>query len=167
MLPTTKYQTKRKPRAFTSRGGLDEINPDDIVYGEYSNDKSKNYGEWIDLIYLDGDILRTFSQSVSPIHPVIEELKVILRDDDKFYLVIINEVPNGFAFKRNDIVNIKITSVIEGNSKHDPSCAWTIKFDDGNVRALEVEYQSYFAYGNTNRPQNMTNKYILDKVFSK
>lgn len=156
---------RRHPVTRVSRGGLDEIDPEDIVYGEYAGDH-KNLGNWIDLVYLDGDILRTFSGSVSSHHPVIEELKILLRVEDTFYLIPIKEVPLGFAFKRTDIVDIKVSSLIKGNAEHEPSCVWTMHFRDGNTRTLEVGYQSYFAYGNIIRPKSMTNVSILDKVFS-
>lgn len=55
------------PQTRTSRGGLDEINPEDIVYGEYSDDGGKQYGPYIDLVYLDGEILRPFSGPVTNI----------------------------------------------------------------------------------------------------
>lgn len=121
----------------TSRGDIDEIDPDDIVYGEYSGDHS-NLRNWIDLVYLDGDLLLTFSGPVSPLHQVIQKLQVLLRAEDMFYLIPVKEVPLGFAFKRTDIVDIKSTTLIEGNN---------------------------FTYGNTIRPKSMTNVSILDKVF--
>ena len=156
--------TRRYPATRVSSGGIDEIDPDDIVYGEYAGDY-KDYNNWLDVIYLDDDILRTFSGSVNPHHPVIEELKVILRDEDTFYVVPIRELPLGLAFKRTDIVDIKVTSAIRGNAVHAPSCVWRIQFRDGNTRTLEIEYQAYFAYGNTIRPKSMTNASILDSVF--
>lgn len=149
----------------TSRGGLDEINPDDIVYGEYASG-AKADGTWIDLVYLDNEILRTFSGPVSSNHPVIEELKIILRSDDMFYLVPVKELESGFAFKRTDIVNITSSSNIQGNARHLPSCVWTMHFADGKARTVEVAYQSYFTYGNTIRPVSMTNVAILDNVFA-
>lgn len=165
-----KPHTIRHPKVFTSRatktrvsrGGLDEINPEDIVYGEYSS--GKEYGEYIDLIYLDDDILRTFSGGITRPDKTIDELMTLLRDDNKFYLVEIKEVERGLAFKRNDIVDIKTTSLIEGNSNHEPSCTWTIRFEDKATRGIEISFQSYFTYGKTTRPSNMTNAYILDKV---
>lgn len=157
--------SKRRPATRVSRGGIDDINPDDIIYGEYSGDHN-NLGNWLDLVYLDSDILRTFSGSVSTHHPVIEELKILLRPEDAFYLIPIKEVPQGFAFKRTDIVNIKVTSLIEGNSQHDPSCVWTMHFKDGKTRTLEISYQAYFSYGNTVRPASMSNATILDRVFA-
>ena len=86
----TKPTFRRHPTTRVSRGGLNEINPDDIIYGEYAGG-DKNHGNWIDLVYLDDDILRTYSGSVSPPHPIIEELKVLLRDEDIFYLVPVKE----------------------------------------------------------------------------
>ena len=62
----------RRPQTRASRGGIDEINPEDIVYGEYSCDAPDNSDEYIDLIYLDGDILRTFSGYIKQTHPVVE-----------------------------------------------------------------------------------------------
>lgn len=156
---------KRKPLSRVSRGGLDEINPEDVIHGEYSNDHGENYGEYIDLVYLDGDILRTFSGAVPSGHPILEELKVLLRDDKKFYLVPIKEVSAGFAFKRTDIVRITVSSLIQGNDNHLPSCIWTVNFKDESVRTLETQYQSYFAYGATTRPRSMTNVDVLEKVF--
>lgn len=157
--------TQRRPATRVSRGGLDEISPEDIIYGEYaSGDKEK--GAWIDLVYLDDDMLRTHSGPVRSHHPVIEELKILLKAEDAFYVVPIKELQSGFAFKRTDIVDIKVASLIEGNSVHDPSCVWTMRFDGGNTRTLEAEYQAYFAYGNTTRPASMTNASILDKVFA-
>lgn len=153
--PKVSYRTK----TCASRGGIDDINPEDIIYGEYTNDN----GEFIDLIYLDGDILRTFSGDVSS-HPVMDELKILLRDDKQFYVVLINEVKAGFAFKRNDIQNIKVTSVV---SSGPPSCVWVLRFENGNDRTLETDYQSYFAYGNTIRPRSITNADILDRVLPK
>lgn len=141
---------------------MDEINPEDIIYGEYSS--GKEYGEYIDLIYLDDDILRTFSGGITRPDKTIDELVSLLLDDSKFYLVEIKEVEKGFAFKRNDIVDIKTTSLIEGNSNHEPSCTWTIRFEDKATRGIEISFQSYFTYGKTTRPNNMTNAYILDKV---
>jgi hypothetical protein len=145
-------------------GGIDDVNPDDIIYGEYAHDYN-GYGNWIDIVYLHDDMLRTFSGSVSLHHPVIDELKALLREENIIYLIPIKEVPLGFAFKHADIVNIKVTSLIEGNAKHLPSCVWVMHFKDGNTRTLEADYQSYFAYGNTIRPTSMTNASILDKVF--
>lgn len=164
------HTTIRHPKVFTSRatktrvsrGGLDEINPEDIIYGEYSS--GKEYGEYIDLIYLDDDILRTFSGGIARPDKTIDELMTLLRDDNKFYLVEIKEVERGLAFKRNDIVDIKTTSLIEGNSNHEPSCKWTIRFEDKATRGIEISFQSYFTYGKTTRPSNITNAYILDKV---
>lgn len=160
-----KSTIRRRTATRISRGSLDEINPDDIIYGEYSGDHN-NLGNWIDLVYLDVDILRTFSGSISQYHPILEELKILLRAEDMFYLIPIKEIPRGFAFKRMDIVDIKVASLIEGNSEHEPSCIWTIHFKDGNKRTLEAGYQSYFAYGSTIRPASMTNASILDRVFA-
>lgn len=154
------YKTKTR----VSRGGIDDIDPEDIVYGEYANDDGEQYGEYIDLIYLDGDILRTFSGYVNSHHPVIEELRTILRDDKKYFIIPIKEVKAGFAFNRTDIVDIKVSSVISG---YPASCIWTMRFEDGNIRTLEIDYQSYFTYGNTIRPKSMTNVDILDTVFPK
>lgn len=116
-------------------------------------------------MYLDDDILRTFSGSVSSRHPIIEELKILLKGEDMFYLVLIREVPLGLAFKRTDIVDIKVTSIIQGNARHAPSCVWKMYFKDGKTRTLEADYQSYFTYGSTSRPVSMSNAYIIDKVF--
>ena len=44
---------KPTPKTRTSRGGLDEINPDDIVYGDFAGDLGEKFGDYIDLIYLD------------------------------------------------------------------------------------------------------------------
>jgi len=154
--------TRRIPQTRVSRGGLDEINPEDVIYGEYSS--GKEYGEYIDLIYLDDNILRTFSGGITRPDKTIDELVSLLRDDDKFYLVEIKEVEKGFAFKRNDIKDIKTTSLIQGNNNHEPSCTWTMRFEDGATRGIEISFQSYFAYGKTTRPNNMTNAYILKKV---
>lgn len=167
---SVKYQivrphAMRPPRARASIGGLDEINPDDVVHGEYAAGY-KDFGNWIDIVYLDDDILRTFSGAVDAQHPVIGELKLLLRDEKKFYAVPIKEVPAGIAFKRADIVAIETTSTIQGNARHGPSCVWSMHFEDGSVRTLEAEYQSYFAYGNTIRPASMTNVSLLEKVFS-
>lgn len=158
IIPVISRMTKTR----VSRGDIDDINPDDVVYGEYTNDRGEKYGEYIDLIYLDGDILRTFSGSVSYDNPVLKELHIILRDDKKFYVVRIKEVKAGFAFKRNDIRDIRVTSVI---SSAPPSCVWVMKFETGSSRSIETNYQSYFTYGNTNRPKSTTNAIILDKVF--
>jgi hypothetical protein len=155
----------RSPLAGISRGGLDEINPEDIIYGEYACDAPSRKDEHIDLLYLDGDIIRTFSGKISSTHPVIEELKILLRDDKKFYLILIKEVTKGFAFKRTDITDIKTTSLIQGNDRHEPSCTWTMRFENGIERSVEVNYQSYFSYGNTVRPRTVTNQYILERVF--
>jgi hypothetical protein len=149
------YTTKTR----VSRGGNDEIDPEDIIYGEYTNDN----GEFIDIIYLDGDILRTFSGDVTA-HPVIDELKILLRDDKQFYVILIKEVKAGFAFKRMDINEIKVTSVVSSNP---PSCIWTMRFADKNIRTIETDYQSYFTYGNTIRPKSMINTDILDRVLPK
>jgi hypothetical protein len=159
-------QVIRSARRYTtnpriSRGGIDEIDPEDIIYGELTNNGNDEYGVYVDLIYLDGDILRTFSGYVSHKERVITELKILLKDDKKFYLILIKEVKAGFAFKRSDIETIKMASVI---SEGPPSCVWSIRFDTGIVRALETDYQSYFTYGNTVRPNSMTNEYILDRV---
>lgn len=169
--PSAEYQFINKSRAVrfpkirASKGGLDEINPNDVVHGEYAAGY-KDFGNWIDLVYLDDDVLRTFSGAVDAQHPVIEELKLLLRDEKKFYAVPIKEVSAGIAFKRNDILSIETTSTIQGNVKHGPSCVWSMRFEDGSVRTLEAEYQSYFAYGNTIRPASMTNVSLLKKVFS-
>ncbi len=160
----TRPFTRTTPVTRVSRGGIDEINPEDIVYGEYASGDS-DYGTWIDLVYLDDDILRTYSGSVDAHHPVIEELKILLRSEEVFYLVLIREVELGFAFKRTDILDIKTMSTIQGNAKHAPSCVWEMLFKDRAVRTLEAEYQSYFAYGNTIRPANMSNETILAKIF--
>lgn len=160
-----KTPAKESPRTRASTDGLDEINPDDVVHGEYAAGY-KDFGNWIDLVYLDDDILRTFSGAVDAQHPVIEELKFLLRDEKRFYAVPIKEVPAGVAFKRNDILEIETTSTIQGNTHHGPSCIWSMRFKDESVRTLEAEYQSYFAYGNTVRPASMTNASLLDKVFS-
>lgn len=157
--------TKQSPATRTSLGGIDEISPDDIIYGEYS-DGDDSYGAWIELVYLGDDVLRTYSGPVSANHPVIEKLKLLLRDDKEFYVVAIREMARGFAFKHIDIVDIKVESTIEGNDSHAPSCVWMIHFRDGRVRTLETDYESYFAYGNTNRPDTMTNAMVLDKVFA-
>ena len=160
-----KTQVKKPPMTRTSTGGLDEINPDDVVHGEYAAGY-KDFGNWIDLVYLDDDILRTFSGAVDAQHPVIGELKLLLGDEKKFYAVPIKEVPAGIAYKRTDIVAIETTSTIQGNTQHGPSCIWSMRFGDGSIRTLEAEYQSYFAYGNTVRPASMTNASLLDTVFS-
>lgn len=154
----------RDPTTRVSLGGLDEINPDDIIYGEYSSG-NKTYGSWIDLVYLDDDILRTFSGPVHEQHSVLRELKVLLRDEETFYLIAIKELL-GLAFKHTDIVDIKVSSLIQGNSRHGPSCIWTLQFQGGKIRTLEADYQSYFAYGTTTRPKSETNASILDLVFS-
>ena len=156
--------TDRRPTTRVSRGGLDEINPDDIVYGEYAGG-DKRHGSWIDLVYLDDDILRTFSGAVSLRHPVIVRLLPLLRDEKLFYVIPVKELPAGAAFKRTDIVAIKASSTIAGTARHAPSCVWTMHLKDRSVRTLEAEYQSYFAYGNTIRPASMTNASILDNVF--
>ena len=153
----TRYRTQTRP----SRGDLDDIDPEDIIYGEYSNDISG--GEYVDLIYIDNDILRTISEPLTRPNPKFDELTTLLRDDDKFYVIEIKEVQYGFAFKRNDIVTIKVTSVMEGKTNRPASCTWTITFEDNTSRGIEISYQSYFTYGNTTRPSNMTNSYILDK----
>lgn len=156
----------RMPTAHVFRGGIDEINPEDIVHGEYSDYNGK-LGAWIDLVYLDDDVLRTFSGAVIPNHPVLEELKVLLRNDKKFYVVPIREVAAGVAFKRTDIINIRIESLIKATANHAPSCIWAMFFEDGSRRVIEAEYQSYFAYGITNRPVGMRNVDVLEKVFGK
>lgn len=156
----------RRPFARISRGGLDEIDPEDIIYGEFACDTPNRSDEYIDLLYIDGDILRSFSGYVSHTHPVIEELKTLLRDEKRYYLIFIREVTKGFAFKRTDIVDIQTISLLQGNARHVPSCAWTIRFEDDSKRGVEVDYQSYFTYGNTMRPRTMTNQYILERVFS-
>lgn len=150
-----------------SRGGIDDISPEDVVYGEYSGDGGKEHGEYLELIYLDDDILRTFSGYVTSSHPLLGELKVLLCDDQKFYLITIVEIPYGLAFKRTDIVDIKVGSVTEGDTSHTPSCVWSMKFADGNVRVIENEYQPYFTYGNTQRPNSMTNIHVIEKAFPK
>lgn len=155
----------KSPKTRASTSGLDGINPDNVVHGEYAAGY-KDFGNWIDLVYLDDDVLRTFSGVVDAQHPVIEELKLLLRDEKKFYAVPIREVPAGISFKRSDILSIETTSTIQGNVKHGPSCVWNMHFEDGSVRTLEAEYQSYFAYGNTIRPSSMTNVSLLEKVFS-
>ena len=158
------FRSYARPSPRVSRGGLDEINPEDIVYGEYSSDRKQADG-WIDLVYLDDNLLRTYSGAINLNHPIVDELKIILRNEEMFYLVPIREVPLGIAFKRRDITDIKVASVIEGNENHVPSCVWTILFEDGKKRVLEAQYQAYFAYGNTTRPLSMTNTAILDGVF--
>ena len=163
-LQTARLFVTTTPKTRSSRGGIDEINPEDIIYGEYSNDNGERYGEYIDLIYLDGDILRTFSDNVNSAHHVIDELSILLRDDKKFYVVLIKELKAGLAFKRNDIQDIKVTSVVSSNP---PSCVWAMQFENGTIRTLETDYQSYFAYGSTVRPKSMTNEDILNKVFPK
>lgn len=160
-----KVYTSRVTKTRTSSGGLDEIDPEDIVYGEYSN--GKEHGEYIDLIYLDDNILRTFSGPIVRPSKTIDELVTLLRNDEQFYLVEIKEVEQGFAFKRTDIVDIKTTSLIAGNANHEPSCTWTMRFKDGATRGIEINFQSYFTYGKTTRPGNMTNAYILEKAFPK
>ena len=167
MNPAIPLSIKLTPGTRISRGDLDEINPEDIIYGEYSSDGGKKHGEYLDLLYLDGDVVRTFSGQVISPHPVLENLKILLQNDEKFYLATIKEVPFGVAFKRNDIVNIVVDSLIEGNSKHGPSCVWTLQFEDGSIRTVESNYQSYFAYANTERPASMTNVDVLEKVFPK
>jgi hypothetical protein len=160
IVSATKYTTKTR----ISRGGIDEIDPEDIIYGELTNNGNDEYGVYVDLIYLEGDILRTFSGYVSHKERVIRELKILLKDDKKFYLILIKEVKAGFAFKRSDIESIKMESVI---SEGPPSCIWSLRFDTGITRTLETDYQSYFTYGNTVRPNSMTNEYILGRVLSK
>lgn len=155
---------RRRPQTRVSRGGLDEINPYDVIYGEYSS-KLEKFGEWIDLVYLDNDILRTYSGTIPTDDSVVEELKVLLRNEEMFYLVPIRELTAGFAFKRTDIATIKNTSTISGNDKHAPSCVWTMHFTDSKIRTLEANFQAYFAYGNTIRPTSMTNASLLDTVF--
>jgi len=159
IIPVISRMTKTR----VSRGDIDDINPEDVVYGEYTNDRGEQYGEYIDLIYLDGDILRTFSGGVSYDNPVLKELHILLKDDKKFYVIRIKEVKAGCAFKRTDIEDIKVTSVV---SSGPPSCVWEMRFETGVIRSIETNYQSYFTYGNTNRPKSMTNAIILDKVFS-
>lgn len=159
-----KSDIRRHTFTRVSRGGLDEINPDDIVYGEYAS--GKQHGTWLDAVYLDDDILRTYSGPVRSNHRLIEELKILLRDEDAYYVIPIKEVPSGFAFKRTDIESIEVNSLVGGDDKHVPSCVWKMHFKDGSTRTLEAEYQSYFAYGNIIRPKSMTNVSILDKVFA-
>ena len=154
----------RLPKVRASTGGLDEINPNDVVHGEYAAG-NKDFGDWIDLVYLDDDLLRTFSGAIDKRHPVIEELRLLLRDEKKFYVVPIKEISSGIAFKRTDILVIETISTIHGNVRHGPSCVWSIRFEDGSVRTLEAEYQSYFSYANTVRPASMTNVSLLDTVF--
>lgn len=160
-LTTNSLQRSTSTRTF--RGGLDEISPDDIVYGEFATGLKQ--GPWIDVVYLDADILRSFSGPVSLNHRLVNELKILLRDDSAFYVVPIKEVPLGFAFKHTDVVNIAVTSLVEGNGRHAPSCVWKMSFKDGSARTLEAEYQAYFAYGNIIRPKSMSNASVLDKVF--
>lgn len=158
---------KSTPKTHTSNSGLDAINPDDVIYGEYADGNKEGHGKYLELIYLDDDVLRTFSgYFVSP-HPVLEELKILLRDEAMFYLVEVQELNIGLAFKHNDIIDIKVDALIKGNPRHSPSCVWTMRFKDGNVRVVENEYQSYFTYGKIQRPANTTNVDILAKVFSK
>jgi len=156
---------RRRPKPLTSMGGLDEINPDDVVYGEYASGLEE-LGNWIDLVYLDDDILRTFSGSLSSEHPFIQELKILLKAEDLFYVVPIKQLARGLAFKRKDITDIKVTSAQRGNDKRMPSCIWSMHFQDGQTRTLEADYQAYFSYGNTNRPRSMTNATILDRIFT-
>ncbi len=155
---------RSKARTRPSRGGTDEINPEDIIYGEYSND---THGEYVDLIYVDGEIIRIFSGGLVRPNKTFDELVILLRDDSRFYLVEIKEIDKGFAFKRNDIVSIELNSVIEGNTKHAPSCIWTMQFEDRRAKTIEATFQSYFIYGKTIRPRNMTNQHILDKMLPK
>lgn len=160
-----RISVRRVTQTRPSRGGIDEINPEDIIYGEYAN--GAKYGEYVDLIYLDDNILRTVSGRVDRPNKTLDELVILLRDDKKFYLIEVKEVEHGFAFKRNDIVDIKTTSLIQGNSNHEPSCTWTITFEDGSRRNIETSFQSYFTYGNVVRPNTMTNAFILERVFGK
>lgn len=153
---------RKFPSTCVSRGGLDEIDPDDIIYGELAT--GNEHGTWLEAVYLDNEILRTITAPVSLQHPVIRELNILLRNEDNFYVIPVKEVPLGFAFKRTDILRIEVSSLIKGDSKHAPSCIWKMTFKDNTVRALEADYQSYFAYGNTVRPKSMTNATILDKV---
>lgn len=156
--PLLRPKTKKR----SSRGGTDEINPEEIIYGEYSYDDKQ--GEYIDLLYIDGEIIRFFSGGLVRPDNTFDELVLLLRDDSKYYLVEIKEVAKGFAFKRNDISDIKNDSIIKGNANHAPSCVWTLKFEDGKSKNVETNCQPYFDYGNTTRPRNMTNRYILDKM---
>lgn len=146
----------------TQRSDEVEIKAEDIVYGDYAN--GDPHGEWIDLIYLDGEYLKSITAKIIRPDEMMDELDIILRDEKRYYLVEIKEVPLGFAFKRNDIVNIKTISNLPGNPG---SRVWEIKFKDGNIKTLETTFEAYFAYANTLRPNSMTNAYILDKVLGK
>lgn len=161
----TKSYTRKSPATRLSRGGLDEINPDDVIYGEYVNGQGKTEN-YIDLVYLNDEVLRAYSGPISTHHSLLRELRVLLRVEDSFYLVLIKELPLGFAFKHVDILSIDTSSVVDANANHDPSCVWTLHFKNGNRRTLEIDYQAYFAYGKITRPASMTNAFILDKVLA-
>lgn len=135
---------KHAPIARISRGGFDEINPEDIVHGEYSDNLDK-HGVWLDVVYLDDNVLRTCSEKIPPDHRIVEDIKILLQDDARYYAVTIHEVAAGFAFKRTDIVDISVSSLIQATDLHPPSCIWNLQFHDGSLRTLEVDYQSYFA----------------------
>lgn len=155
--PTIRIRPHRPTK--TQRSDEVEINAEDIVYGDYAN--GEPHGEWIDLVYLDGEYLRSGTAKIIRPDEMMDELNIILRDEKLYYLVEIKEAPLGFAFKRNDIVNIKTISNTPGNPG---SCIWEIKFQDGKSKILETTFEAYFAYASTVRPSNMTNVYILDKV---
>lgn len=130
---------KRSPTTRVSRGGFDEIDPEDVVHGEYS-DNLEGRGAWFDAVYLDGDVLRTCSGEIRPDHPLVDELKILLRDDARYYVVAIREVAADVAFKRTDIVDITVSSLIRATVAHLPSCIWNLQFQDSSLRTLEMEY---------------------------
>ncbi len=150
----------------TKVSGIDDLNidPEDIVYGEYASGNS--HGAYAEFIYLDGDKLKIFEGYISRHNAAIQELLILLKDENKYYLVPIKEIPAGFAFKRKDIVDIKSYLFREGDSTNQPWCGLSFTFEDKKTYKLETEFQAYFTYGNTIRPISMTNEYILDKVFS-
>lgn len=163
--PTVWQRRLYLPQPGLSRGELDEINPDDVIYGEYTNGPEPGgFGEYIDLIYKDGQILRYYSGPIPRPSPNIDELFLLLRDDKKFYVINITEVKYGFAFKSTEIIDIKTESMVEGTPDRDipPSSTWTLKFNDGSCRGVETNFVSYFTYGKTTKPSSVTNAQVLD-----
>lgn len=165
--PVIRTFTKPTYRTLVSRGGLDEIDPEDVIYGEYSSDNYVKNGEYLELVYIDGDILCTFSGPIVTPDPKMDTIMSIVKNDEQFYCIPIREMAAGFAFKRKDIKRIGVSSLIHGGNNYPPSCIWTMEFEDHSERIVENTYQTYFYYAKTTRPNFMTNLDIIDKALSK
>ena len=140
-------------------GGV-TFSPEDILYGEVSMGDD---GRYIELLYLDRDDgLRLYQGYISRISNLMNELLIMLRNEERFYVVPVTQrLCTGVAFKRNDIMHILSTRITGDSATY----AWRLDMKMGKTHKITLHFDCYMVYGYTIRPASMTNQPVLKKVF--